>query len=178
MISPGFRGSWKYNESLSDIWIRPKDSRYIMIWLIVNVLQIMAAAVFTVSCELLTSGCTATAANRGKCCRCGSGRWVESALCCLWTLRLRMRHATTAANLGKWCRCGSGRWVESALCCLWTLRLRMRRAATAANRGKRCRCGSGRWVESALCGLWTQWLRMRHATTAANLGKRCRCGMG
>ena len=178
MISSGFRDSWKYNESLSAISKYPKDSRYIVIWLIVNVLQIIAAAVFTVSCELLTNSRAATAANRGKCCRCGSGRSVESALCGLWTLWLRMRYATTAANRGKCCRCGSGRRVESALCGLWTLWHRMRHTATAANRGKCCRCGSGRRVESALCGLWTLWLRMRHAATAANRGKCCRCGSG
>ena len=34
----------------------PKDSRYIAMCLIVNILQIITAAVFTVSCELPTSG--------------------------------------------------------------------------------------------------------------------------
>ena len=56
LISPGFRGSWKYNESLSATSKHPKDSRYIAMCLIVNVLQIITAAVFTVSCELPTSG--------------------------------------------------------------------------------------------------------------------------
>ena len=56
MISSGFRDSWKYNESLSATSKHPKDSRYIAMCLIVNVLQIITAAVFTVSCELPTSG--------------------------------------------------------------------------------------------------------------------------
>ena len=56
LISSGFRDSWKYNESLSATSKHPKDSRYIAMYLIVNVLQIITAAVFTVSCELPTSG--------------------------------------------------------------------------------------------------------------------------
>ena len=88
MISPGFRGSWKYNESLSATSKHPKDSRYIAMCLIVNVLQIITAAVFTVSCELLTNSRAATAANRGKRCRCGSGRWVESGKCAVWPVEV------------------------------------------------------------------------------------------
>ena len=56
--------------------------------------------------HLLQDGDSATALNRGFCCRCGSGRKGHHASEGLQTRRTRLGDSATAPNRGVCCRCG------------------------------------------------------------------------
>ena len=84
---------------------------------------------------------SATALNRGVCCRCGSGRKGHPASEGLWTRCTQPGNSATAPNCGFCCRCGSGRKGHPASEGLWTRCTQPGNSATAPNCGICCRCG-------------------------------------
>ena len=86
---------------------------------------------------------SATAPNRGICCRCGNGTEGQCRAEGLQKGRGDESHAATAPNRGICCRCGNGTEGQCRSEGLQKGRGDESHAATAPNRGICCRCGNG-----------------------------------